>query len=120
MDKDYDGRITADEFIKVFMEAEEILRNKIDNSKKYLEDYNRQRREAAQKLEEIRNTEVTNSYGVMEGSNLTLTVCEAQNVKGGDWAGSCDPYCVVKVGNNQQQTKVLHSLNPSWNENFTL
>ena len=41
MDKDYDGKITVDEFIKVFLEAEEILRSKIENSRKYLEDYHK-------------------------------------------------------------------------------
>ena len=57
-----------DEFIKVFLEAEDILKSKIENSKKYLQDYNRQRREAAQKLEEIKRTEKLNQYGIMEGS----------------------------------------------------
>jgi hypothetical protein len=41
MDKDNNGLITVDEYIKVFLEAEDILKSKIENSKKYLEDYNR-------------------------------------------------------------------------------
>jgi hypothetical protein len=41
MDKDHNGYVSIDEWIKVFLEAEDILKSKIDNSKKYLEDYNR-------------------------------------------------------------------------------
>ncbi len=32
MDKDFDGKVTVDEFIKVFLEAEEILKSKIEKS----------------------------------------------------------------------------------------
>ena len=39
MDKNYDGKVDVDEFIKVFWEAEEILQTKIENSKKFIEDY---------------------------------------------------------------------------------
>jgi len=54
MDKDHNNLITINEFIKVFLEAEDVLKTKIENSKKFLEDYHKQRREAAKKLEEIR------------------------------------------------------------------
>jgi len=39
MDKNYDGKVEADEFIKVFLEAEEILQSKIENSKRFIDDY---------------------------------------------------------------------------------
>lgn len=54
MDKDYNGRVTIDEFIKVYLEAEEILRSKIENSRQHLEEYHRQLREASAKYDEIR------------------------------------------------------------------
>ncbi len=41
MDKDFNGAVSIDEYIKVFLEAEDILKSKIENSKKYLEDYNK-------------------------------------------------------------------------------
>ena len=122
MDKDYDNRISVDEFIKVFLEAEEILKNKIENSKKYLEDYHRQRREASQKLEEMKNTERMNNYGIMEGSTLNVNVQEAQEIKDpyNTSSGNTEAYCTITVGGIQQQTRVSHSVSPVWNENFSL
>jgi len=39
MDKNYDGKVDVDEYIKVFLEAEEILQTKVDNSKKFIDEY---------------------------------------------------------------------------------
>jgi hypothetical protein len=39
MDKNYDGKVETDEFIKVFLQAEEILQSKIENSKRFIDDY---------------------------------------------------------------------------------
>lgn len=36
MNHDFNGKITVDEFIKVFIQAEEILKNKIEMCKNYL------------------------------------------------------------------------------------
>jgi hypothetical protein len=120
MDKDSDGRVTIDEFIRVFMEAEDVLENKIQNSKKYLEDYHKQRKEAIKKLEEIRNTERLNAYGIMEGSVLNLTIMEAQNLQKAEWGSSTDGFCVVICGETKYQTGVQRGKNPMWNESFSL
>jgi len=42
--------VTPDEFIKVFMLAEETLLSKIENTKKYLQDFRKQQEEAKKKL----------------------------------------------------------------------
>ena len=121
MDKDLDGRVTVDEFIKVFLEAEDILINKCENSKKYLEEHLRQRKEAAAKLEEVRRTERLNSYGIMDDSILTVDVIEAKELVALDWDNSSDPYVILTSGANQAQTKVADkSLNPRWGEQFNL
>jgi len=52
--------VVITEFINVFQEAEEVLKNKIENSRKYLEEYSKSRREAANKLEEVRAIETYN------------------------------------------------------------
>ena len=39
MDKNHDSRITVEEFIKVFIQAEAILKEKINNSDNYIKDY---------------------------------------------------------------------------------
>lgn len=40
MNKGFGNKITIDEFIKVFLQAEEILKNKIEGCKKSIIDYN--------------------------------------------------------------------------------
>lgn len=68
MPKDHNNQITINNFIQTFIDAEEILRQKVENSKKYLEDYHRQRKEAEDKLFEVRQSERLNNKGIMEGS----------------------------------------------------
>ncbi len=41
MEKDIDGKLTVDEFIKVFLEAEKILTLKIKKTKDELENYHK-------------------------------------------------------------------------------
>ena len=116
MDKNYDGKITRDEFIKTFLEAEEILLFKIENSKKYIDDYRLQRQNAVNRLDEIKRTEVLNSYLIMEDSVVTITVIEGHNLGYGEIV----PYCVLKCGRENYQTNTANGGNPSWNETFTL
>ena len=116
MDKNYDGKITRDEFIKTFLEAEEILLFKIENSKKYIEDYKLQRKNAVNRLDEIKRTEVLNSYGIMEDSVITITIIEGHNLG----YGEIIPYCSLKCGREHYQTNTSNSGNPTWNETFSL
>lgn len=116
MDKNYDGKITRDEFIKTFLEAEEILLFKIENSRKYIEDYRVQRQNAIARLDEIKRTEVLNSYNIMEDSVINITVMEGHNLGYGDII----PYCILKCGREHYQTNTSNSSNPSWNETFSL
>lgn len=46
MDKNNDGKIAVEEFIRVFMKAEDILREKISIRKKYISNYETQKEEA--------------------------------------------------------------------------
>lgn len=50
MNKLNDGRVTLNEFSKVFLEAEQALKSKIESAKKFLEEYHRSRIECVQKL----------------------------------------------------------------------
>lgn len=119
MDKNYDQKITREEFINTFLEAEEILNFKIENSKKYIEDYQTQKRNAISRLEEIKRTEVMNSYGIMEDSTLSVNVIEGHNLGS---RGDMDiiPYCFLAVGEENYTTNEVHSANPLWNDNFSL
>jgi len=80
MDKDYDGRITVDEFINVFLEAEEILNAKIKEIRNIIEDQHRQRNEAFMKLEEIKNTENLNNFGICQNSILNVTAVQINDL----------------------------------------
>ena len=46
MDKNYDGKISIEEFINVFMKANEILVDKIEKSRNYVKDYQKSKQDA--------------------------------------------------------------------------
>ena len=49
---------------------------------------------------------------------LGVKVIEAKNLKAADGDKS-DPYCVLKVADNEKKTKVIDcTLNPIWNQTF--
>jgi Ca2+-dependent lipid-binding protein len=57
----------------------------------------------------------------MEGSVLTVTVIEAKNLKPLDQDGTSDPYTIIEIENQRNETKYIsHTLNPVWNETFSL
>lgn len=64
MDKNNDGRVSIDEFIKVFLEAEDILKQKIENHKKMIDENQKSMIEATNKLNEAKRTERKNQYGI--------------------------------------------------------
>lgn len=75
MHKTLDGtKSTLTEFIRVFFEAEDILYQKLDLIDHTLEEYRGNHSDALQGLEESRNTERLNQYGIMDGSTLDVTV----------------------------------------------
>lgn len=121
MDKDHNGRITIDEFIRVYLEADEILRRKIETAKQNREYYRRQHEENLKKSEESKATERVNSYGVMEGSFVHVTIVAARDLRSG-LTGLVDPFVDITLDGTQSlKTKVVNSnSNPSWNEKFTL
>ena len=121
MDKDYDGKITLLEFINVYLEAEEVLRNKIENSRLGIQDFFKKKQEASLKLEESLRIERLNSFGIMEGSTLNLTIIQAQNLKRDDMNyNDINTYVICNCGDQKFQTNTSNSFNPVWNENFVL
>lgn len=121
MDKNNDGRVTVDEFKKVFVEAIEILKNKIENCNKYISDYKRSKEQAILKLEEVKRNERLNQYGIQEGSSLTLFVIEAKELKPLDSGVSSDPFVEVELAGVKKTTPVQkRTLNPVWNKEFDL
>ena len=121
MDKNHDGSITIDEFIKVYVEADEILRRKIETAKQNKDYYRRQYDESIKKSEEARLTERLSAAGIMEQSFANVTVVSARDLPSG-FTGVVDPFVEVSLDRTQTlKTKVINdNPNPSWNEKFLL
>jgi len=111
MDKNYDGKISRDQFIQVFFEADEILLFKIENSKKYIEDYKLQQQNARTRLNDVKKTEVLNTYGIMTDSVVTISFIEWNNTE------NANAYCVLKCGKENYQSEASKD---KWNETFSL
>lgn len=121
MDKDYDGKVTLSEFITVYLEAEEVLRNKIDNTRIEIQNFHKKKQEASLKLEDSMRMERLNSFGIMEGSTMNLTIIQAQNLKRDDLNyNDINTYVICSCGSQKFQTNNSNSFNPIWNENFVL
>lgn len=76
--------------------------------------------ETEKKLQEARQQEILNKYNIMEGSMLTVSVIEAQNLKPMDMNGSSDPYVILQCEKQRIETRYLNgTLNPIWNEAFS-
>lgn len=117
MDQNHDGTVTVDEFVKVFMEAEDILKQKIEKADIYLQDFQKQKQEAIQKLEELKRVEQLNQYGVMIGSILTVTVMEIQDLP---LNAIQEVYVKVACDDSTFQTEIArYTGKAAFNESFT-
>lgn len=121
MDKNGDGQVTIDEFKKVFVEAIEILHNKVETCLKYISDYKQSKEQALLKLDEVKQTEILNTYGIMDGSTLTLFILEANGIRPMDNDRTSDPFVVVECEGSRKTTAVVEqTTNPVWNESHIL
>ncbi len=51
MEVTQEGKFTVEEFMRVFLDADNILRQKLKNSEKYIETYQKQKKDSQQQLE---------------------------------------------------------------------
>ncbi|CAK59302.1 unnamed protein product (macronuclear) [Paramecium tetraurelia] len=110
MNKSFNNKVTVDEFIKVFLQAEEILKNKIEGCKKQILDYNKQRKYVSNQFDSIKDSERVNQYGIKEDSYLTVELLEgvnfpAQNVS-----------VILKLENQKQEIQQQNGPSPQWNK----
>lgn len=122
MDKDQNGRVTINEFIKVYIEADEMLRKKIESAKINKESYKRQQEECLRKAQEEQRNEKLTAYNIAHNSIVHVTVLAATNL--GQAAGRrppTNPY--VEVSFNDQEivkSKIASGgVNVEWNEKIT-
>lgn len=85
-------------FCLVFIEAEDLLKQKISNARKILEDCHLKRGEVESKLVGARESEVLNEFGIAINSHLTIKVKQLDlNIAD----TSLQPYVQIKVGPSQ-------------------
>ena len=107
------------EFSEAFIEVEELYK------KKHLEILSQKNMHTDQKYEfedrykEAKAIERINSYGIMEGSYLTVRIIEARNLKPMNENNFSDPYAVISIEGQKEETNFMEStLNPKWDETF--
>eukprot|EP01017_Pseudomicrothorax_dubius_P014260 TRINITY_DN1667_c0_g1_i2.p1 TRINITY_DN1667_c0_g1~~TRINITY_DN1667_c0_g1_i2.p1 ORF type:complete len:422 (-),score=69.17 TRINITY_DN1667_c0_g1_i2:395-1660(-) len=119
MHKNPDETSTVDEFIRVYIQAEDILRSKIQNADNNLVDYHAKRKEAMMKLEEIKQAEVVNLYGVMEGSTLTVADISCHNLRQSSFNQRAMPLVSLECeGQHFDTSPSTNFQNPAWPEVF--
>jgi hypothetical protein len=121
MDKNHDGTVTINEFIKVYIEADEILNKKIETAKSNKEYYKKQQEECLRKAEEAKQSEKMNMYGVMEGSFVDASVIEAKGLRSPSLGGPAEVYIEVTLEDGQlTKTKsARNNQDPRWEEKMS-
>lgn len=120
MDRNHDGRISITEFVRVFLEAVEVLNSKIEYTLTSLAEFKASKEQVMTKLNEAKRTQRKNGFGICEGSVLTVVVVEALGLQplGGQMSGS---FVTVQYENQRQQSGVSgQEENPVWNQTFNL
>lgn len=117
MDANQDQGISINEFIKVYLEAEDMLKKKIDASKVNIQSYKRQEEDSYRRSEEEKRAERLNRYGIDQGSLLYVTVVEGVNMMP---AGGVSLFVEVSLDEAQRvSTKGAPSGSLFWDERFT-
>jgi len=118
MRKDQTGCFMVDEFVRAYIDCQEILTANLAEAQNSYDEYNKARIDAYQKLEEFRSEEVTNPYGIMEESIMTLQVLELTFV---DQIVFKDAFVVIHCGDNYFKTKTSqYAQSVQWNERFNV
>ncbi|CAD8104814.1 unnamed protein product [Paramecium sonneborni] len=112
MNKSFNNKITVDEFIKVFLQAEEILKNKIESCKKQILDYNKQRKYVSNQFDSIKDSERVNQYGIKEDSYLTIELLQGMNFP------QQNVSVILKLENQKQEIQQINGPSPQWNKTF--
>ncbi|KAL4455431.1 hypothetical protein ABPG74_012583 [Tetrahymena malaccensis] len=102
-------------FFLTYIEAEQLLSQKIVNARKILEDCYKKRNEVQDKLIEARSSEVLNQHGIAFNSHLTVTVRNINlNVP-----SNVQPYVQIQVGLDQShQTTNAFGNQATFNNTF--
>lgn len=118
IDRNHDNQLSIDEFIEGYLEQVNGLTEALSEMRNEQAEKMKHRERIMKELEENLQREKENSYGIMEGSQLVVTVVEAQNLNLG--AGKPNPYVELKCESQRIRTAAVSgNRNPSWEETFT-
>ncbi|EGR28922.1 hypothetical protein IMG5_166710, partial [Ichthyophthirius multifiliis] len=101
-------------FCVVYLEAEDVLKQKINDAKSLLTDCYNKRQESQQKLKDIRQVENLNNHGISHNSKLEITIKSVQLFT----FIQTQPYVSVKVGNQQQMTEQKQGTSVQYNTTY--
>ena len=120
MDKNEDDAITVDEFIRSYIEAEDMIKSRMDDLREQIRQSTIHLEESRKQYQEAGMSEETNEFGIMKGSQLTVQVMEAKNLKAVGMAGTSNPSVVLTCDKQKIETrKLTRTQAPNWDEAFT-
>lgn len=115
-----DDKVPKAEFSDSYIELNIFFHDRVYEYEYKAAEIEKAIQEYREHLKEARDTEKTNKYGIMDNSTLTVTIIEALDLKAMDYQGSSDPFCVLQVEDQVEQTKVCrNTLNPMFDETFS-
>ena len=118
MDENQDGQVSIEEFISTYLNQVNALSEASARLRQQIQERRRDLLQNESLYEEAIKSERINSWGIMEGSLLTLRVVEAQNLA--NLTGNPSSYVSIICEKQQIATKVvLSERNPQWNEEFS-
>jgi len=118
----YEDKILISDFIRIYSQAKDIIKSKIETCQTQITTYKRQRDECHRKAEDTKLTETYTQFGISQNSILSVIVSEARsldfNMKS---RGAFKVYTEVMFGNQPSvKTKTVSGREQHiWNEKFT-
>ena len=106
-DVNHDGQVSIEEFINGYLEQVNGLSEAVAKFRQQILEKKRELASLNEQLEDARKTERMNSWGIMEGSLLTVRVVEAQNLA--SFAGKPSAYVNLLCERQQIATKIIKS-----------
>lgn len=118
--KRLDQTIEPEEFVQAYIHTEKVLWADIQQLSQQVFETQEKLSQTRSQLLSAQVSEKLNDNGIMDGSTLSVTVQEAQDLMPSDEEGSADPYAVLLCESQRIETTYhINTLNPAWRETFT-
>lgn len=118
MDANKDGQVSIEEFINTYLNQVDGLSESVAKLRQKILEKRRDLATNNELLQDAIKSERINSWGIMEGSLLTVRVVEAQNLA--SFSGKPSAYVNLLCERQQIATKIIkNERNPNWDESFS-